>query len=295
LYGCAGRDGTGRDGGVAARVKSYYYDPENGIRGNNLFNGISGRGAIVNATFDFTKTPKLTAGLATGSYQIYYSICGTTDGGNGYYSSATSYGGGGKSAGYSSEFNFVGGGATDIRLPTSQFPYDDSRSRIFVAGGGGGSGKTLCGNDDNFPLGGDAGPLGGNGGSARCPSGCNVYAAVGGTQSQGGAAGVDKTGRDTYAGGGGFGVGGNGASVGLLDAGGGGGAGWFGGGGGVECGKSLVLCNIFHSLSITPLFLGGGGGSSYIKPNLPAGFVKSTSSDLSSNPYGKIVIKYYTK
>lgn len=156
--------------------------------------------------------------------QTLYIYCGGT--GNSVYGNGQhGWNGGGSNGPYGGQ----GGGATDIRTnPT------DLKSRILVAGGGGGTGY---GPRIDYTFGGGQGGgfIGGNG--TIPPGAVFVSPAQGGTQSAGGKPGSGGYGQGGLGYGGADGGGGNG----------GGGGGWYGGGAG---------CNN----------AGGGGGSSYAIP-----------------------------
>ncbi len=131
-----------------------------------------------------------------------------------------------------------GGGATDFRLANGTWNDANSlRSRIMVAGGGGGPA-----NWTNAKAGGAAGGLTGISGTESRTSGTAAYTnATGGTQIAGGTGGIGVR----SGGNGTFGIGGNSDNA----YGGGGGGGYFGGGGG----------------SVNSSVVGSGaGGSSYI-------------------------------
>ena len=149
----------------------------------------------------------------------------------------------------------TGGGATDIRIISGDWNDENSlRSRIMVAGAGGGASNNKSGAIDSAwnSNGGSAGGLIGN---IRTISGTNSknYYGYGGTQTSGGT----SIGYSSHpaSGNGGFGFGGYGS---YVDEGAGGGSGWYGGGG----------VNVDG---------GGGGGSSYISGH--TGCVAVTSVD----------------
>ncbi|MBQ8035755.1 MAG: hypothetical protein IJ268_02065, partial [Proteobacteria bacterium] len=134
-----------------------------------------------------------------------------------------------------------GGGASHIALNNNKGELKNYVSCqgdvLIVAGGGGGSERCLGGAG--------GGVTGGNGDVAGCTSGYAAYTtstAIGGSQTAGGAAGVNNQGT---AGAGSFGQGGDGNSRTTGDPGPGGGGGWYGGGG-------------------MPYYGGGGGGSGHL-------------------------------
>ena len=159
---------------------------------------------------------------------------------------AGGYNGGG-SNGSRDAASSAGGGATDIRLVPGEWnDFDSLKSRIMVAGAGGGAGiKTV----------------GASGGSLQTLFG-KLYG-YNGTQTSGGGAGTGYT-YDSYATSGGFGYGGNSGYY-VTGA---GGSGYYGGGGGNH---------------ISPSTSGGGGsGSSYISghPGCVAIGVTSTEDNI---------------
>jgi hypothetical protein len=139
-----------------------------------------------------------------------------------------------------------GGGATDFRITKGKnwYDFESLKSRIMVAGAGGGTDST-CG------LGGNAGTLKG---FQPASSDANPRAQPG-TQTSGGSAGTYKgqTGKA-----GSFGMGGSGESS-ATDPGGSGGSGYFGGGG-------VSICSP------------GAGGSSFVSGCEGCNAILSTSS-----------------
>ena len=160
----------------------------------------------------------------------------------------------------------AGGGATDIRTASGTWNNASSlRSRIMVAGGGGGSNGYHSVASLPVPVGGDAGGLTGyNGLVGSITADTSTYTAptqsTGGTQISGGLAGRNYQYGTPYDGGFGYG----GYIEGTGDVwGGGGGAGWYGGGaGGTRT----------HRVG------SGAGGSSYISGHTGSVGVTSTSS-----------------
>jgi len=154
-----------------------------------------------------------------------------------------------------------GGGATDIRLVGGAWDNAVSlRSRIMVAGAGGGSYYNFDGTNT-----GGYGGVGGNlnGGVISTygwsPTGvdnatlCTVNTDIGGKQNAGG---VNRLGTTTYGNPGVFGRGGHFNQVNSPFIAAGGGGGWYGGGGGAHA--SATIGGVF-ALAVT-----GGGGSSFI-------------------------------
>ncbi|MES2681639.1 MAG: glycine-rich protein, partial [Bacteroidota bacterium] len=174
-------------------------------------------------------------------------------GGAGTYGSSATNGGYNGGAGFSAmALGGTGGGASDIRRPSSL------SNRIFVGGGGGGGTNSASQNRAGGAGGGLTGGAGGFWNTWPSSGG------LGGTQTAGGAAGIACC-QTPFPGT--FGFGGNGA--GDAAAGCGGGGGWYGGGGG--------------------LFGGGGGGSSYAAY---AGntFTSTTSGFQTGN--GSVILMY---
>ena len=138
-------------------------------------------------------------------------------------------GGNGNTMGHSADGRSGGGGATDIRITQGNWDNPESlRSRIMVAGAGGG-------NSQSSLYTGDAGGLAGYTSSL-------LTAGKGGTQNAGGTGGSGSYGNAIS---GGFGYGGSGDNYAS-----GGGSGYYGGGGGARD-------NVGYDGN-------GGGGSSYI-------------------------------
>lgn len=127
-----------------------------------------------------------------------------------------------------------GGGASDIRIGT-----DSLFARVIVAGAGGGSAYATTSQHSNGGVGG--GETGGDG----KPYSTYTYQGYGGTQTEGGKNGNNKS--DNY---GSFGQGGN--KVEAAGAGSGGGGGWYGGG------------------ASDRYYCGGGGGSGFVWTGLNA-------------------------
>ena len=149
------------------------------------------------------------------------------------------YNGGGKGQ----ERGSSGGGSTDIRLNKGEWnDFDSLKSRIIIAGAGGGSESV----NTYLSKGGNAGIIQGENGQSSKKSGTNVKISEGGKQTQEG-----KKGEPLSSGfegtNGAFGYGGDG-SIGDYH-GNGGGSGYFGGGGGASAD------NVVGS---------GAGGSSYV-------------------------------
>ena len=131
-----------------------------------------------------------------------------------------------------------GGGATDIRLINGNWDDLESlKSRIIVAGAGGGSQQT-----EYLSKGGDAGILTGKTGSYSSLYGATVGISTGGTQTSGGSPGSGTVKGDP----GEFGKGGKSGSNSNSN---GGGSGYFGGAGGTTSNSAVGS---------------GGGGSSYV-------------------------------
>ena len=154
-------------------------------------------------------------------------ICpGLSTGGSGWNG-----GGNANTPGSTSATRGGGGGATDIRIISGTWDNSTSlKSRIMVAGGGGGIGQSY------YALYGYAGGITGGYIGSIGPAG------KGGMQSSGGAGGSDSKYGTAFSGG--FGYGGQGLAFGS-----GGGGGYYGGGGGVQSDSGDGA---------------GGGGSSYI-------------------------------
>jgi hypothetical protein len=151
------------------------------------------------------------------------------------------YNGGGAAVGTSGHNGGAGGGATDFRLINGAWNNADSlRSRILVAGGGGGA-QPNCGNTATAGHGG--GLIGGTSynqgyqGRTASVAATRAYS-TGGTQTSGGHGYNINDGQNSRIGTGSFGYGVNSVTCGA-----GGGGGWYGGGTGYTS--------------------GGGGGSSY--------------------------------
>ena len=180
--------------------------------------GDKGRGAYTKGEITLNASTKLYIYVGQkGSYQTRFN--------------ATSFNGGGSGSNTCNEFkNYLGGGATDVRLKNGDWDnLDGLKSRIMVAAGGGAQGW-------GSTAGGDGGELVGLNGSSTL---ANVYGR-GASQVQGGLSN------------GSFGKGGNAVSDSACassEAGGGGG-GYYGGGGAIDTGTKYGAA--------------GGGGSSYI-------------------------------
>jgi len=152
----------------------------------------------------------------------------------------------------------AGGGASDLRGPTT----DSLLSRLVIAGGGGGGGG-------NF--------MGGAGGATATDGGSGFGSSKGsgggrGTTSMGGAGGAG--GNSGNAGNAGtLGVGGSGgAGSGTVGSGGGGGGGgYFGGGGGGGVNNVAVSSGG-----------GGGGGSSFVDPSIPDATIATATTGTAS-------------
>lgn len=155
----------------------------------------------------------------------------------------------------------TGGGATDIRLVKGQWNnFDGLKSRIMVAGSGGGS------NDASKIRGGAGGGLTGyNGILSGEDSTFIMSVATGGTQISGGIGGTSTYGSATFDGNGtpgGFGFGGDGIT--LYKS--GGGSGYYGGG------SSSVSRSVAGS---------GGGGSSFISGHNGCDAIDKSSTESS--------------
>ena len=147
------------------------------------------------------------------------------------------YNGGGES-GYYKQGGTTGSGATDVRLINGEWnDLESLKSRIMVAGAGGGVPGT------------NPGHAGGLTGYRQWSTGYSGYGGYGGTQIAGGSAAAKWSGTSGTITPGGFGYGGNGNCSHDNGYGGGGGGGYYGGGGGSGA---------------TSGSWGGGGGSSFI-------------------------------
>ena len=200
--------------------------------------------------------------LHVGNTSIAPSIASTYNGGGKSDKDSDTYGGG------------AGGGATDIRTVSGTWNDADSlRSRIMVAGAGGGSAYYA-----NAGGGAGGGLISYSGGmDSRCGSQCPTIAATGGTQISGGTrSGAGYSGNpgwECYGQNGTFGIGGDSSVSPSADCrnnngyrGGAGGGGWYGGGGGARG----------YSYS-------GAGGSSYISGHTGCVGVTSTTSSNSKS------------
>ena len=171
------------------------------------------------------------------------------------------YNGGGKSAAHGCS----GGGSTDIRLVNGNWDdFESLKSRIIVAGAGGGSYH----NDMYLSKGGDAGIFAGYNGTYKSTQGYTVTIAEGGSQDTKGKGGIGSGKGD-------FGVFGKGGDGSVRDLNGnGGGSGYFGGGG---SGTSNCVVG------------SGAGGSSFVSglDGCKAILKKSTSTEyyFSSYPF----------
>jgi Glycine rich protein len=196
-------------------------------------NGGGGRGASVSGTFSVSPGEQLIVSV----------------GGVGATCAATNAGGVG-GGGSSDSFAGAGGGASGVSAgPGAATP----ASELIVAGGGGGAG-----------LGGAPGGDAGAAGSVPLVG----TAAQPGTETAGGAGGVDLSASNGTGGNGAVGVGGTGGSGAVSGAGGGGGGGGYYGGGGGAGG--------------IPPAGGGAGGSSYLAPEATMTSGPTATSDLAS-------------
>ena len=210
-----------------------------------------GYGAYVSGSISFSKPQKL-----------YFYI-----GQKGVNGKNTAFNGGGSGVQYGSS----GGGATDIRLEHHSIgSFNSLKSRIIVAGGGGGSQST----DAYNCQGGSAGILEGlDGSQAKLNDATTITLAKGGEQTIGGEGGQGSSNGEK----GKFGEGGDG-SVGNTNGNGGGG-GYFGGGGSAT-GKRITGS--------------GAGGSSYISgfPGCKAILKNANETNLSSESFSESSIHY---
>ena len=183
------------------------------------------------------------------------------------------YGGtGGSSSGFS------GGGATDVRLVSGDWnDFDSLKSRIMVAGAGGGAGASVY---DNAGEKSTAGGLNGYTGGYYPGHNYVNQNGKGGTQTGGGSAGNNHFSASgaTYSGG--FGYGGNSENYSDGQGSGAGGGGYFGGGagGGTRSGGSGQ---------------GGGGGSSFISGHKGCISIRETSTSSNVLPTG--IETHYSK
>ena len=202
-----------------------------------------GYGAFVSGSIRFLKSEKL----------YFYIGQKGIDGGN------ASFNGGGIGC----EQGSSGGGATDVRLKDveSSDLFDSLKSRIIVAGGGGGSQVKA----KYLSHGGSAGILCGDSGSTSPIVNKTITNCTGGAQTKGGIGGV---GYDVGMGENGtFGFGGGGSLRNVNGNGGGGG--YFGGGG------SATNIDIVGS---------GAGGSSYVSGYMGCKSIKESAKENSLSP-----------
>ena len=205
-----------------------------------------GKGAYVSGQISLTGISSIY--IYVGQYgQLSNSIsCTWNGGGSGYHTNGSGY-------------STAGGGATDIRLTNGDWDnFNSLKSRIIVAGGGGGS----C----HGGFGGYGGDIEGSKGvtyaEANLP--CSSYtggdmSGLGGTQTSGGMAGGFNWNQGIAPTNGIFGTGGDG----CTSYGGGGGGGWYGGGGSGVQASSMG---------------GGGGGSSFISGHTGCNAISSSST-----------------
>ena len=200
--------------------------------------GIGGKGAYASAVF------------VLNSIELFYLYVGE-EGKVGAL--RKSFNGGGKDTkDYNDRQAASGGGGTDVRLKSvdgNWSNYESLKSRVLIAGGGGGASFYLTGAEAR---GGDAGALiGMNGSFSQCDlTVCTdpdpYYNATGGTDKEGGKGGYYDTYHSSRIGSNGeLGIGGDACT---LDTGAGGGGGYYGGGGGGT---------VHHRVG------SGGGGSSF--------------------------------
>ncbi len=214
-----------------------------GMNGRFNHTGIGGYGAYTAGEIQLSTATSFI--VYVGSKPISVSQCGFNGGGKGF----TSYG------------SASGGGATDIRLVNATWDnFNSLKSRIMVAGGGGGaSGYGTKGGATG--RGGSGGGLTGYSGtySVCCLDNLTTYQtpATGGTQTAGGIAGHSGA---TYGNAAKFGIGGDGHSSA------GSGGGYYGGGG------SLTTHHVVGS---------GAGGSSFISGHSGCDAVNASSTSTS--------------
>ena len=186
------------------------------------------------------------------------------------------YNGGGRGADYADgngyQIGYSGGGATDIRLVSGSWNnFDSLKSRIMVAGAGGGTGaihqpNRLLGENiqyDLFGLPGFAGGLNGGDGNNAQPDTSNygvTYSSTGGTQTSGGYSPREVGVSSTHLNDGGFGYGGDNSQYYDSIGGAGGGSGYYGAGGSTRG----------HG--------GAGGGSSFISGHEGCNAISSSST-----------------
>jgi len=142
---------------------------------------------------------------------------------------------------------YSGGGATDIRLKNGNWnEFESLKSRIMVAGAGGGNGDVL---DTVIPGGNN---LGLNGANGKTSSSYLNNGGIGATQTTGYAFGYGQIGNNT-----GYAEACHGHS--------GGGGGYYGGFGGIHTGSTCYI-------------IGGGGGSSFISGHTGCNAIKEEST-----------------
>ena len=246
-------DYTGSAQTFTAPVSGTYKVELWGAQGGDSANLLGGKGGYVSGNIELEETKRL---------YVYVGGHGVTNGNFGqdipenyeelsYGFSEGGYNGGG-SSGNQSIYNGSGGGATDIRTNAGNInAFEFIKSRIMVAGAGGGSSKY---HSYNCQGGFGGGLTGGNGISIKEPE---TRYAGGGKQESGGYT------YQTYAGGG-FGIGGKGnvpSGSGALKVNGGGGSGYYGGSGGGDYGA------------------GGAGGSSFISGHNGCDAIKEESTE----------------
>ncbi len=186
------------------------------------------------------------------------------------------YNGGGNSGTYVSSSNLCGvplntyngigsgGGATDIRLVNGSWNnFNSLKSRIIVAGGGGGSQY-----GSNYIIGNAGGLIGYD--AYEDYASYAYYKSNGGTQTSGGASPVPYNITPTP---GTFGAGGNGTASSGAGYGGGGGGGYYGGSGG-----NGAACGAWN----------GAGGSSYISGHTGCNSISSSSTSTNISHTGSV-------
>ena len=211
----------------------------------------AGKGAYTKGYIELNKNELLYVHVGEASTD---SIGGYNGGGNGGHATASG-----------------GGGATDIRLVSGTWNNLNSlKSRIMVAGGGGGFANGRSSVVSQY-LAGKGGDLYGDNALAK-PGQTTELDAIseGGSQISGGLAGVWDVANGTPPMSGTFGMGGNGRIIGIADRGGaGGGGGYYGGGGAPGC--------------VSGCSFSGGGGSSFISGYAGVNAITSASAITASN------------
>ncbi len=194
--------------------------------GNNTRNNdsLGGKGGYTSGNIQLNKDTK-----------IYFYVGSQGESQSNSSSPKGGYNGGGNAVDTSNQ-STGGGGATDIRLISGTFDsFESLKSRIMVAGGGGGTSVAASGNPNYFGIGGSSGGLNGFA-SINVGSNASDVMGTGATQIKGG-----NCSNSSSLGVGGFGYGG----IAGVSQGAGGGSGYYGGGGACYCAP-------------------GGGGSSFI-------------------------------